>query len=343
MMLSTSASEQERDDELHVAYEQLKNQEQEWTNRDKALALLEQQVHLNIDNHCALLRKMNDEINALHIESLKREIERIEATLPPLSPDLQIVFEQEQFSVSEYQQRILDAEQQREQLPHIGEVYNEDLYEQQQAKLRVLETELAQARERVSEHRDLFERAIQDYSDHIDQLFGRGMAKEFRQLCPLANAQGNLIVHKSDDVNDWSLEVRIGFDGKNRLPLSEAPLSRGQEVLTSLYLVLAALRTVRATPILLLDELMSLLDESNAPKVLAGLKETGVQSFVATPQNRYEANEEASVLWGFSRKETNQGEAPAIAVLVRRTTADEKRGDGITKDAGTILSEQAEA
>jgi len=88
---------------------------------------------------------------------------------------------------------------------------------------------------------------------------------------------------------------------------------------------------------------MSLLDESNAPKVLAGLKETGVQSFVATPQNRYEANEEASVLWGFSRKETNQGEAPAIAVLVRRTTADEKRGDGITKDAGTILSEQAEA
>lgn len=104
------------------------------------------------------------------------------------------------------------------------------------------------------------------------------------------------------------------------MSLLEAPLSRGQEVLTSLYLVLAALRAVHATPILLLDELVALLDESNAPKVLAGLRETGVQAFVATPQNRLGANEEADVLWGFSRKGTNQVEAPAIAVLVRRPT-----------------------
>jgi chromosome segregation ATPase len=145
------------------------------------------------------------------------------------------------------------------------------------------------------------------------------MAHEFRQLCPLANARGEITVIKSDeDVNDWGLEVRIGFDGKQRESLSSAPLSRGQEVLTSLYLVLAALRTVHATPILVLDELMSLLDERNAPKVLAGLKETRVQCFVATPQSRSGADEQADVLWGFSCKESHESLAPAIAVLVRR-------------------------
>lgn len=161
--------------------------------------------------------------------------------------------------------------------------------------MRHLETELAQARERVSSHREVFANALNDYSRHIEDLFSRGMAQEFRRLCPLAHAKGNIVVQQGEDINEWGLEVRVGFDGKNILPLSVAPLSRGQEVITSLYLVLAALRTVRATPILVLDELMSLLDESNAPKVLSGLKETGVQSFVATPHNRYWAYTQADV------------------------------------------------
>ena len=89
-------------------------------------------------------------------------------------------------------------------------------------------------------------------------------------------------------------------------------------MLTGLYLVLAALRTVHATPILLLDELMSFLDERNAPRVMAGLRETGVQCFVATPQSRPEADEHADVLWGFSCKEPDQEDAPPIVVIVRR-------------------------
>jgi chromosome segregation ATPase len=327
-LLATAAQEQQQEETLRQQYEQLKNQEEAWADHDKQLALLAQELQLKSDTCRSQLQKAIDDRDALHLEGLKREIERLEATLPPLSPAMENLFEQEQLSASEYRQRIETTQQALDQLPDTAEIYDEALYEQQQAKLRALEAELVQARQRVAEHRDLFERAMQDYSEHIDTLFSRGMAREFRQLCLLANAQGNLIVRKSEDVNDWSLDVLIGFDGKNRLPLAEAPLSRGQEVLTSLYLVLAALRTVHATPILLLDELMSLLDESNAPKVLAGLKQTGVQSFVATPQYRYEANGEADILWGFSKKQPDQGEAPAIAVLVRRTAAPEQGGEG---------------
>jgi len=169
------------------------------------------------------------------------------------------------------------------------------------------------------EHRALFEQATQDYRLHIDQLFTRGMAFEFQKLCQLVNARGDISVQQSpEDLDEWGLDVRIGFDGKPRASLPNAPLSRGQEVLTGLYLVLAALRTVHATPVLLLDELMSFLDERNAPRVMAGLRETGVQCFVATPQSRPEADEHADVLWGFSCKEPGQEDAPPIVVIVRR-------------------------
>ena len=82
--------------------------------------------------------------------------------------------------------------------------------------------------------------------------------------------------------------------------------------------MLAALRAVRATPILLLDELVALLDENNAPRILQGLRETGVQAFVATPQTRLRTNAEADVIWGFSRKGKDMDEAPPIEVMVRR-------------------------
>lgn len=304
---------------VETQYEQLKRQEEEWTKRSNQLVRLEQEIKGEKDRSQARLQGIIEQISNLRIESLKREIEQTEATLPALPPDMQAAFEKEQWHPDEYQKRIEEAEQQLERLPEAEEPYEETLYEQQLAKMRELDRELGQARSRVLEHRDVFERAMKDYSEHIDQIFSRGMAHEFRQLCPLANARGDITVLKSaEDVNDWGLEVRIGFDGKPRESLSSAPLSRGQEVLTSLYLVLAALRTVHATPILVLDELMSLLDEQNAPNVLAGLRETKVQCFIATPQSRFGADEQADVLWGFSCKASHESLAPAIAVLVSR-------------------------
>ncbi len=308
-------------DACQAAFQALKEQEQEWTHQSNQLALQRQDLEQQQQHLQERLQDILEHMRLLDTESLnlRRSIERMEQTLPALSDEWRAVFDAENWSESEYRQQIMDAEQQLEQLPVSALEYDEALYEQQKQRLQQLHHEVTTARQHVLEHRALFEQATQDYRLHIDQLFTRGMAFEFQKLCQLVNARGDISVQQSpEDLDDWGLDVRIGFDGKPRASLPNAPLSRGQEVLTGLYLVLAALRTVHATPVLLLDELMSFLDERNAPRVMAGLRETGVQCFVATPQSRPEADEHADVLWGFSCKEPGQEDAPPIVVIVRR-------------------------
>ena len=317
-LLEDAECEQTEKQRLFVVYDDLMKQEQRWTDQEKQLALDHQQLQAERTDLVNRRQTLNDEIRDLRLESLKREIESLETTLPPLSLAMQEIFEREQKNEHEYRQEIQEIERQLETLPPSEINYDETLYAQQQSNIEALERELTQARERVAQHYDIYEKAQQDYSSHIDDLFGKRMAHEFKQLCPLANAKGSLFVVKGDDMSEWSLDVRIGFDGKNRVVLADAPLSRGQEVITSLYLVLAALRAVRATPILLLDELVALLDETNAPRVLQGLRETGVQAFVATPQVRLRTDAEADVIWGFSRKRKDMDEAPPIEVMIRR-------------------------
>lgn len=304
---------------LWAEYEGLKEQEQEWTRRSNELVLQRQSIEQKQQEVQERLQGVLEQLRPLDVEGLRRTIEQMEVTLPRLSPELQAIFDEENRSESDYRQRIAAGEQELEQLPTPPVEYDEELFQQQVQRLQSLHDEVAVARSNVLEHRELFTRATHDYGVHIDQLFTRGMAREFHKLCQLVNARGDINVLRGEgDLNDWGLDVRIGFDGKSKQPLSSAPLSRGQEVLTGLYLVLSALRAVHATPILLLDELMSLLDEENVPRVLAGLRETGVQCFVATPQSRSGADEHADVLWGFSSKGTDQEYAAPLAVMVRR-------------------------
>ena len=308
-------------DAYQATFQALKDEEQDWTHQSNHLALQRQELVQEQQHLQGRFQDILEHIRMLDAESLnlKRSIERMEQTLPALPDDWRAAFDAENWSESEYQQRITDAELQLEQLPKPALEYDEVLYEREKQRLQQLHQEVTTARQNVSEHRALFEHALRDYRLHIDQLFTRGMAFEFQRLCQLVNARGDISVQQSpEDLDDWGLDVRIGFDGKPREALPNASLSRGQEVLTGLYLVLAALRTVHATPVLLLDELMSLLDEENAPRVMAGLRETGVQCFVATPQSRPEADEHSDVLWGFSCKERDQQDAPPIVVIVRR-------------------------
>lgn len=121
----------------------------------------------------------------------------------------------------------------------------------------------------------------------------------------------------------WHMHVRIGFHGKERQSWELAPLSQGQEVMTGLLLVLAALKAVEATSILLLDELMSTLDEVNAPLVLQQLRVTGAQCFVATPHVRPQADVIADVIWSLRPRHREHLHAPPIAALVRQWEEDE--------------------
>ena len=138
-------------------------------------------------------------------------------------------------------------------------------------------------------------------------------------ICAQADGRGDIRVTGNDD--NWGLEVRVGFHDKPRLSLENAPLSQGQEVMTGLFLVLAALQTVRATPILLLDELMSTLDEVNAPLVLSRLQMAGAQCFVATPHIRPQADAISDVVWVLQPRVEGDSHAPPVGMLTRGSSA----------------------
>jgi chromosome segregation ATPase len=304
---------------LKKAYQELKFQEQIWNDDRTRLALAYQDVERKRERLELRIQKLQHDVHELRVPELREEIQELEVSLPELPPDLQQSIQESGLSSEDYREQINVDEQRLERIPEVEIEYSEELYHQQVADLERLRGEVEDMRTRAREARELFDRATNDYSHHIDPIFSQGMNREFRQLCRAADAQSAITVLKSEsDLDDWSLDIRIGFDGKARLPLSSAPLSRGQEVLTGLYLVLAALRAVKATPILILDELMSLLDERNAPRVLAGLRDAGVQCFVATPQSRPGADEFADVMWGFFKRPETELYAPPIAVVARR-------------------------
>lgn len=310
---------QSKRDTLEANYQKLKDKEDAQNKRRTELALQHHRIESKeerIKNH---IEKLSDQAHALGVSVLRDQITELEVTLSPLSLELEERLKDSGMSATDYQRQIESDETKLKQLPELEHEVNEDLYRQQVSDLEQLSNQLDDMRSRARDARELFERATQDYSHHIDQIFSQGMNREFRQLCRAVDAQSDVTVLKSaGDLDNWSLDIRIGFDGKNKQPLSSAPLSRGQEVLTGLYLVLAALRAVKATPILILDELMSLLDERNAPRVLAGLRDAHVQCFVATPQSRPGADEFSDVMWGFFKRAETEDYAPPVAVMAHR-------------------------
>lgn len=256
------------------------------------------------------------------LSQTERRLRALEAELQPLTAAQQRRFEEEQRTAEAYRQEKEQAERELSQLPEdeFGDI-NEELYEQQKQSLAYAQQEVSTMRERERQHRQLFDEAVRDFRLHIEALFNQGMNRAFKEFCSLVGAAGEVRVEGAEDM--WHMHVRIGFHGKERQSWELAPLSQGQEVMTGLLLVLAALKAVEATSILLLDELMSTLDEVNAPLVLQQLRVTGAQCFVATPHVRPQADVIADVIWSLRPRHREHLHAPPIAALVRQWEEDE--------------------
>lgn len=305
-----------------ATYQALKTQEDEWNNSRDALTAERTRLLENtraLDKQAADLKQKQEEV-AKFFDQFSRRLRQLEPKLPTLSPELQEAFHNESHLTAEhYRERANKAETELQQLPLLEyEDIPEELYEAQKNTVGNLRQEVNDMRTREGEARAVFDRALTDFRQHVQEMFGQGMNRQFRVLCQKAGAQGDIIV-SNDGEDHWGLEVKIGFDGKSRQTLESANLSQGQEVMTGLFLVLAALNAVGATPILLLDELMSTLDEVNAPLVLRSLKATQVQCLVATPHVRPQADAIADVIWGFQPMPETANYASPVAVLVRRS------------------------
>lgn len=308
--------------EAEAAYRQLKAREDEFMQQRDTFAsertrLVDERRTLN--QSLATAERQLQEAQA-HLDRLEKQIRMLEPEASPLSEADRLAFERESLSADEYQQRAHAAEQELNQLPPAKSEDEDEaaeyLYQHQKQRLEYLREEVAKMRQREQEHRALFEEAQRDFREYVRHLFDRQMNATFRKLCAYVEARGEIKL-QDDDQDNWHMEVRIGFHDKPQRPLEDAPLSQGQQVIAGLFLVLAALQAVQSTPILLLDELMSTLDEVNAPIVLDGLRRTGAQCLIATPHIRPQADAVADVLWALQPITEGQPYAPPVGVLVR--------------------------
>lgn len=307
-------------EELQRAYLLAKAREDDWNRaRDEMTAqrtrLTERQRDLE-GKHKEYQERLADA--EARIADAAKRIQKIEPELPEIDGETRRIFDAEVRSPEEYRKEAREAEAALSQLPQPEfEDVTEELYQHQHAIVVSKRSEVEEMRQREIEHRTLFGQALEDFRQYTNQLFGQGMNREFRRLCGLAGADGEVRV-ECDDQDHWSLRVRVGFHDKPRQDIESAPLSQGQEVVTGLFLVLAALQAVKATPILLLDELMSTLDEVIAPLVLQQLKLTDAQCFVATPHIRPQADAIADAIWALQPRTEGELYAPPVGVLTRR-------------------------
>lgn len=306
--------------ELEDSYKQLKTQEDTWnqqtgefSGQDSKLRQLADQLKKQLIETQNILNTAQNQINRL-----TPKLNELQVALPELDERTRQRFESETLSQAQYQAKQRQAQLDLDALPSFEFEINEDLYRSQRELVSQLGQHLAEMRKRERDHRQLFEKALADFQTHLNDLFSKGMNREFRKLCRLAGGRGEIELIGDED--HWGLEVKIGFDAKPMQSLETAYLSQGQGVMTGLFLILAALQAVRATPILLLDELMSTLDEFNAPLVLEQLRITGAQCFVATPHIRPQADSIADAIWALQPRQEEQTYAPPVGVLVRRAT-----------------------
>jgi len=319
---ATCAAQSQRLTEAEAAYQQIKAREDEFMQQRDALAAQRTRLvdeRRTLDQTLATAERQLQEAQA-RLDRLEKQIRALEPQLSPLSEADRLVFERESLSAEDYQQRAREATQELDQLPppqsEGADEAAEHLYQLQKQRIEYLRDEVAKMRQREQEHRALFEEAQRDFREYVRHLFDRQMDAMFRKLCAHVEARGEIKLQ--DDAQDnWHMGVRIGFHEKPMHSLEDAPLSQGQQVMTGLFLVLAALQAVQSTPILLLDELMSTLDEVNAPIVLDGLRRAGAQCLIATPHIRPQADIVADVLWALQPIAEGQSYAPPVGVLVR--------------------------
>jgi chromosome segregation ATPase len=316
-------SEQVQQVTIHFEYElaqyQALKREEDRRNQERDFIVQEFERTTSAKNRLitAVENSQND-IRRLNIERMEDELENAQLALPTLTEEQRRIFERDDTISADYYKHIANDEESLTAIPPVEPPVNEDLFRQQQSDHHRLGQELKAAKQRHLEARELLEKAREDYEREVQQVFNQRMASEFRNLCKSVKAQGHLDAQTGGgDFDDWSLEVRVGFNNKRVTSLAHAYLSRGQSVLTSLFLVLSALRAIGAAPILILDELMSLLDEANAPLVLESLRSTDAQCFVATPQSRAGLENYADILWGFQQKAEDKPDAPPVAVVVK--------------------------
>lgn len=148
--------------------------------------------------------------------------------------------------------------------------------EKLKAQYQTVESHQKEHDEAVRSHIEMVKRVLQEVRNQI---------REQAEHCQALKAKCDFEM-VSIDPPRWSIDLRVAFDGKKFVRYNDPDLSGGQKVITSLLLLIAAIKAEQHTfSFMLLDEPTAHLDLHRMDEVGRFLRSTNAQYIISAPYN----------------------------------------------------------
>lgn len=182
----------------------------------------------------------------------------------------------------------------RELISKKEELYDPSMNEDRDSLLEVHKGQvkiLGQNLQSLKKDRDNLERTCNDllfqFRGHIKEIV-KDYISEFEFFADLLKALGKgKLIEVTPEPETWEIQLYIGYDGKDPVPVDGPHLSSGQKASTSLMILLAALSDSKkgtTTPIMFLDEPKARVDDERGNEIGQLLQVTDIQYFITHQQ-----------------------------------------------------------
>jgi chromosome segregation ATPase len=203
-----------------------------------------------------------------------------------------------------------------------GPIPDESVRAQQQSQIRTIEELKAHIESRQKEA-DAFRAELDKCRGNYLDVVGAVLSDYARRARGLAEgAQAKLEVSlphlENDDrsIDEAGIVVRIGFDGKNPIPVGDSSLSGGQKVIAGLIVLMAMAETDRQS-FFILDEPFAHLSLDRVDEVGQFLRNSGSQFLITVPTTLDKGQlDPASLLVVLSKKDSKATSAP-LPIIAR--------------------------
>jgi chromosome segregation ATPase len=157
------------------------------------------------------------------------------------------------------------------------------MVEQQKERVDALNQYLEKVKGEREEWEDRLATAEITFRNHVNETM-KQYIEEFIDMVSLLGAKGSgKFEQEGSNHNQWKLNIRLGFDGKDLTPYYDPTFSSGQRAAISIMLLIAALNNKREglqNSIMFLDEPTARVDDERANEIGILLQSTNIQYFI---------------------------------------------------------------
>lgn len=316
--------------EATAALEELTREHTSAQNRARDAALYEQRLDTELKDKTRDVEKTQSELVGIK-DKIQQDQQRQAALEPELNDlskfvmgDLRQQAEQGRFKGTPEQARS-GADATKDAIKRFkdeGPIPDESVRAQQQSQIRTIEELKAHIESRQKEAgalREELDKCRGDYLDVVSRVLA-DYAKRARALAEGAQAKLEVEMPRLEN-NDRSIDeagivVRIGFDGKNPIPVGDSSLSGGQKVIAGLIVLMSMAETDKQS-FFILDEPFAHLSLDRVDEVGQFLRNSGSQFLITVPTTLDKGQLDPASLLVVLRKKDSKDKSAPLPIVAR--------------------------